>query len=77
MGRHKHHKFKTLYAFILSLAYLDSLFCGLVNTTSTSIGVKGGGWWGSHEVAGSSDFKTEESQMVSIEALLCSTYHKM
>ena len=33
-------------------------------------------WWGSHEVAGSSEFKTEESQMVSIEALLSSTYHK-
>ena len=28
-------------------------------------------------MAGSSDFKTEQSQMVSIEALLSSTYHKM
>ena len=56
-------------------AILDSLFSGLVNTASTSIGVEGGGWWGSHKVVGSSDFKTEQSQMVSIEALLSSTYH--
>ena len=53
-------------------AILDTLFAGLFNTTSASIG-----WRGSHEVAGSSDFKTEQSQMVLIEALLSSTYHKM
>ena len=55
-------------------AILDSLFSGLVNTTSTSIRVECGGWWGSHKLAGSSDFKSELSQIVSIEALLSSTY---
>ena len=58
-------------------AILDSLFSGLVNTTSTSIGEEGGECWGNHEVLDSSDFKTKQSQMVSIETLLSSTYHKM
>ena len=39
-------------------AILDSLFHKVVNTTSTTIGVEGGGVVGSHEVTGSSDIKT-------------------
>ena len=37
---------------------LDSLFHKVANTTSTPIGVEGGGVVGSHEVAGSSGIKT-------------------
>ena len=35
----------------------ESILPGL-NTTSKSIGVEGGGWWSSHEMAGSYDLKT-------------------
>ena len=37
---------------------LDSLFHKVVNTTSSPIGVGGGGWWGAIEVVGTSDTKT-------------------
>ena len=47
-------------------AILDSLFHKVVNTTSISIGVEGGGVLGSHEVAGTSDIKTVYGQMASI-----------
>ena len=40
-------------------AILDSLFHKVADTTSTPIGVEGGGWWvASHEVAGSFGIKT-------------------
>ena len=60
-------------------AILDSLFHKVVNTTSTPIGVEGGGWGvvGSHEVAGSSGIKTFYGQMASIQAVFSSTHLKM
>ena len=52
-------------------AILDSLFLGMVNTTSSAIVVEGG-VVRSHEVASSSGFKNYTLQMVSTEVLLCS-----
>ena len=40
------------------LAILDSLFLKVVNTTSSPIGVEGGGMVGSYKVAGPSNIKT-------------------
>ena len=52
-------------------AILDSLFVGMVNTTSSSIVVEDG-VVRSHEVASSSGFKNFTLQMASTEVLLCS-----
>ena len=58
-------------------AILDSLAHKVVDTTSSPIGVEGGGWWGAKKWW---DLPIQEilyGQIASIQAVFSSTYHKM
>ena len=55
---------------------LDSFLTSVLNTTSVSIGVEGGGWWDSHEVAGSFRVKHFQGDLALTDAQLHSKYHK-
>ena len=63
-----------LHTYLICLPFWI-VFAGLVNTTSTSIGVEGGG--GSHEVVISFHFKNLVLPNGHNWDLLCSDYHKM
>ena len=54
---------------------LNSILLGVANTTSTPIGVEGGGG-GSRKVTGRGYVNTENSQMTSIGVIFSSIYHK-
>ena len=56
---------------------LDSLFHKVVNTTSSPIGVEGGGWWGATKWRDPPIQKLFYGQMASIQAVFSSTCHKM
>ena len=56
-------------------AILDSFFTGVANISSTPAGWEGGGWVGSHEVAGKGYVFTKTNQMASIGVIFTSTYH--
>ena len=56
-------------------AILDSFFTGIANTSCTPTGWEGGGWEGSHEVAGKGYVFTKTSQMASIGVIFTSRYH--
>ena len=56
---------------------LDSLFHKVVNTTSISIGVKGGGWWGATKWQEVLIQKHFYGQMALIQAVFSSTRLKM
>ena len=55
-------------------AILDSFFTGVANISSTPTGWEGGGWVGSHKVAGKGYVFTKTSQMASIGVIFTSTY---
>ena len=57
-------------------AILDSLFHKVVNTTSTPIGVEGGGWWVAMKWQGVPVQKLFYGQMASIQAVFSSTRFK-
>ena len=50
-------------------AILDSLFHKVVDTTSSSIRVEGGGWWGATKWRGLSIQENLNGQMTSIQAV--------
>ena len=56
---------------------LDSLFHKVVNTTSSPIGVEGGGLWGATKWWDPPIQKLFYGQVASIQAVFSSTYHKM
>ena len=58
-------------------AILDSLFHKVVDTTSSPIGVENGGWWRATKWRNLPIKKHLYGQMVLIQAIFGSTYHKM
>ena len=58
-------------------AILDSLLHKVVDTTSSPIGVEGGGWWGAPKWQDLLIQENLSGQMTSIQAVFSSKYHKM